>query len=581
MSRPIPSLVGAVLIVLSLSFNVRCEEVADLLLTGGKIITVDEAFSVRSAIAIGGNRILGVGSDEEMDRYRSPVTTIINLEGRTVMPGLIDSHCHPGDSCVTEFDHPIPEMDSIRDVLDYIRSRADVLDDGEWIRVSQVFLTRLEEQRYPTKDELDGAAPRNPVIFRTGPDASVNTLALELSGIDRHWEVDDGGPGFAEKDPATRELTGILRSCQRYLKYESPGKAPSQEEHYQHLQRLFADYNRVGITGVGERDSMPAEIELYERMRANEDLTVRAYLSKHLETNQSLDAIREELRGVRESELFEGDNLLRVCAAKNYLDGGMLTGSAYMRKPWGVSKLYNISDPSYRGMRFVEHDHLVDIMSACMELDIQFMAHCVGDGAVHGFIDACEALRGSHDIRVQRPVVCHSNFMSEEAVLRAAEMGVCVDIQPAWLFHDGRTLNHHFGDARLTWFQPLRSLFAAGAVAGGGSDHMSKIGSKRSINIYDPWLGIWVTMARRAKWHDDPIHPEQALSRVEAIRFYTINNAYLLQAESDRGSLEAGKLADFIVLDRDIMACPVDDIKETRVLRTYLGGQLVYRDETF
>ena len=125
-------------------------------------------------------------------------------------------------------------------------------------------------------------------------------------------------------------------------------------------------------------------------------------------------------------------------------------------------------------------------------------------------------------------------------------------------------------------FQPLKSIFEAGAVAGGGSDHMQKIGSFRSINPYNPFLGMWVTITRKAKWFDGQLHPEEALGREQALRFYTINNAYLMFMEKDIGSLETNKLADLIVIDRDVLTCPVDEIKDTKVLRTYVGGKLVY-----
>ena len=133
-------------------------------------------------------------------RLRGPNTVLVDLGGKMVLPGLIDSHAHPTDACMTEFDHPIPEMETIADVLDYIRSRAEALGAGRWVVVRQVFITRLKEQRYPTRDELDRAAPQNPVLFATGPDASVNSLALKLSGIDKDFRVE--GPGKVEKDPA-------------------------------------------------------------------------------------------------------------------------------------------------------------------------------------------------------------------------------------------------------------------------------------------------------------------------------------------------------------------------------------------
>lgn len=561
------------------SVGLAAQNTAETIFVNGKIITVDEAFSVRSALAIGGGRILGAGSDEEINRFRGPETRVVDLGGKTVLPGLIDSHSHPAGASVIEFDHEIPSMQTIEEVLSYIKQRVAVSKPGDWIWVKQVFLTRLKEQRYPTREELDRVAPENPVVFRTGPDASVNSLALKLAGIDEDWKVDDGGTGFAEKDPETGKLTGILRNCSRYLTSESGLKSPTREDRKASLRKLFADYNRVGITAVAERDASRNEVELYTSMHQNGELSVRSYLSLHIDSIQPIEEIRARVQSVAKGDLYSGDSMLRMAAVKAYLDGGMLTGSAYMLDPWGTSQLYGITDPEYRGIQFIPDEKLVEILRICFENNVQFMAHSVGDGAVDAFIRACETLEGDFDIRQQRPVICHSNFMAPDAIERVARLGITADIQPSWLFLDGRTLVGHFGIERMSRFQPLRQLFAAGAIAGGGSDHMQKIGSLRSINFYDPWKAIWVTMTRRAHWLDQPIRPENALSRVEAIRFFTINNAYLLQAEKEYGSLEAGKLADFIVISNDILTCPVDEIPNTKVLSTYVGGKLVFEQK--
>ncbi|MGH9308455.1 MAG: amidohydrolase family protein, partial [Vicinamibacterales bacterium] len=138
------------------------------------------------------------------------------------------------------------------------------------------------------------------------------------------------------------------------------------------------------------------------------------------------------------------------------------------------------------------------------------------------------------------------------------------------------TLERHFGAERLAYFHPYRTLFEEGVTAGGGSDHMQKIGSLRSINPYNPFLGMWTTLVRRPRGSETPLHPEQTLTREQAIRLYTINNAFLTFEESRKGSLEPGKLADFIVLDRDILTCPVDEVKNITVEATYLGGARVY-----
>ena len=174
---------------------------ADLILHNGRVAIVDAGFSIHESIAVRDGRVLALGRNAEVDKLRGPRTEWVELQGKLVLPGLMDSHAHPADACLTEFDHPIPPMERIQDVLDYIQARARVLQEGEWIVVRQVFITRLREQRYPTRAELDRVAPRHPVLFATGPDASVNTLALQLSGMDREFKVSDGGTGFAEKDP--------------------------------------------------------------------------------------------------------------------------------------------------------------------------------------------------------------------------------------------------------------------------------------------------------------------------------------------------------------------------------------------
>ena len=162
------------------------------------------------------------------------------------------------------------------------------------------------------------------------------------------------------------------------------------------------------------------------------------------------------------------------------------------------------------------------------------------------------------------------------AIAAAAKLGVGVDLQPAWLYLDARTLVAQFGKRRLEFFIPLKSLFEAGVIAGGGSDLMQKLGSLRSVNPYNPFQGKWVAVTRSARWHDEPIHLEQALSREQMIRFYTINNAWLMRAEDHVGSLEPGKLADLVILSDDPLEVPVDALKDIEVETTVVGGQLVH-----
>jgi len=547
-----------------------------LILHHGKIVTVDKHFSIHQALAIRMGRILRVGSNEEILQTKGQQTKLVDLKGKTLLPGLIDSHVHPTGACLTEYDHLVPEMESIQDVLDYVKARAKVVAVGEWITVDQVFITRLREQRYPTKDELDRAAPKNPVVFRTGPDAALNSLALKLSKIDKDFQVTDLGTGYAEKDPKTGEPTGILRNCTRYVRSQSTGRQPTDLDRMERLLALFKDYNSVGLTSVVDRDASVSAIEQYRQLHDKDRLPLRIAVSQHIDTSGDIDQVRKRIRQVAENPLCKGDSMLRIVGIKTYLDGGMLTGSAYMRQPWGVSKIYSITDPDYRGLLFIPRERLEPIVQTTVESGLQFTAHSVGDGAVHTLLDAYEEVNRKTPIRKTRPCITHCNFMSREAVQKLAQLGIAVDVQPAWLYLDTRTLVAQFGYDRLRYFQPLRSIFEAGAVAGGGSDHMQKIGSLRAVNPYNPFLAMWTTITRKAKGYEGTLHPEEALSREQALRLYTINNAYLMFLEDQIGSLEPDKLADFVIVDTDILTCPVDSIRNTRVLQTYLAGKLIY-----
>lgn len=556
--------------------NPKPEAVPDLIIHNAKVLTVDKDFRVAEAVAILGDKILDVGSNDRILALAGEGTTRYDAEGKMVLPGLMDSHLHAVSSAMFEFDHEVPEMQTIADVLAYVKSRAATLGPGKWVNVSQVFITRLKEQRYPTRAELDEAAPENPVAFRTGPDASLNSMALKLSGIDRNFAVSDGSPCRVEKD-AKGDPTGILRQCGSVIKSTGSERTPTEADRLEWVKKLFADYNSVGITSVGDGDTDDAELELFRKLKDSDELTVRIFSYLSVNAQDPIEKIEERIKGAAKDPLHAYNNMLWLRGAKVFLDGGMLTGSAYMLKPWGVSKIYSITDPNYQGMRYIEPEKLTQIMRLALENQIQLTAHSQGDAAVTTFVDAAEKLANMGlDTVKGRPMITHGSFMTEDAILKMAQYGVVANMQPNWLQLDGATLMKQFGEARTAWFQPYRTLFDRNVMVGGGSDHMQKIGSFRSINQYNPFLGMWTTIARTPRWMDKPFHPEQDLTREEAIRLYTINNAYIMLEEDKKGSLENGKLADLIVVDRDLLTCPLEDLPQTKVLRTYLGGKLVY-----
>ena len=362
----------------------------------------------------------------------------------------------------------------------------------------------------------------------------------------------------------------------RYLKATDVGRKPTEADHLARLKLLFRDYNQIGFTAVCDRGATPESIRRYEKLRADGALTVRMAMSQTFPTVGAMSSILGAIDQIAASPLRRPDPWLHLIGTKIWLDGGMLTGSAYMLQPWGRNENYGIRDDTYRGVLNVPPDQLRAMVRRVASHGMQFTAHAVGDAAGTELLDAYEHVDREIPLRDLRMGVTHSNFMTPDLVARTARLGVALDIQPIWLHLDARTLVAQFGYDRLRWFQPLKSILAAGGHTGGGSDHMLKIGDLRAINPYNPFLAMWTTMTRRAKWYDGQLHPEEALTRRQAIEFYTRGNAWLIFWENEIGSLEAGKRADFIIVDRDLLACPVDDVKDTRVLETWSEGKRVF-----
>ena len=277
------------------------------------------------------------------------------------------------------------------------------------------------------------------------------------------------------------------------------------------------------------------------------------------------------------SPLHKPNDMLWVRGIKTYLDGGMLTGSAYMLQPWGVSKVYSIDDPAYRGMRYIDPGKLYQIAKFALANDLQFTAHSVGDGAVQAMVDAYSEIDNDFPVRAAQAEHHACQLHSERAALdQIKQLGIILDLQPAWLMLDGATLEKQFGYDRLSMFQPYKTLFDRGIPVGGGSDHMQKIGSFRSDqsiqsvprDVDHPHTAAPVDRQGAASGTAD-------LART-GVRLYTINNAFITFAEKQKGSLEPGKLADFVVIDRDFLTCPVEQIRDIKVEETWLGGRQVY-----
>ncbi|MEO8763107.1 MAG: amidohydrolase family protein, partial [Ginsengibacter sp.] len=278
----------------------------------------------------------------------------------------------------------------------------------------------------------------------------------------------------------------------------------------------------------------------------------------------------------------DGNSWVKVGALKVVIDGGVLTGTAYLREGWGekAKDLYGITDPAYRGELFYSKDELTRIIKVAYEEGWKFTAHVTGGGAVDTLLAAYEVINDSTPITGKRFSIIHGNFYTPGAIKKMVAMGIYADMQPAWYYKDADLLNEVLGRDRIKTFHPYHSMMQAGIVVNGGSDHMVKVDPNTSINPYNPFLAMWSVITRKTE-RGSVFNPEEAISRQQALKMYTINNAYASFEEHIKGSIEKDKLADLVVLSDDILTCPVDSIPEIKSILTIVGGQAVFDSGIF
>ncbi|HVE39078.1 MAG TPA: amidohydrolase [Planctomycetota bacterium] len=572
---------AAVLLALGCSSSETSPGHADMIVHHAKIITVDSQFSIAEALAIRDGRIVAIGADEEIFKWvENGKTRIIDAEGHPVLPGLYDSHVHLLAAAASEISGPIPEFTSLEDAYAYIRKKAAATPENDWIVVPYAFPTRLKEARFPTRAELDAADSKHPVFYHAGPAGVVNSKALQVSGITKATANPPGG--IVVKDPATGEPTGMLRGSPAVAllkRVPSVDADDPPESRRDAVKKLIQLYNQYGITSVADRNTSREALDWFLAIQKEGQLSVRITISPSFNPSGTRAEVAAKLDAMagkdgRFGPTGKGDDWIRVGPIKLFLDGGMLNGSAYMREPWPKGPAYQVVEEDYHGLLFIQPDQLRVVLEEAAKRGWQMTAHTAGEGAMDVLLDAYDATDKKVPIKDLRWCITHANFPSESNLEKCRRLGVVADVQPAWLYKDGTTMKSILGEKRIRWFQPYKTWLKYTTI-GGGSDHMIRTDSIHSTNPWNPWLAMWVTLTRETEGGATP-NPEERLSREEAIRLYTINNAYLHHEEKDKGSLEVGKLGDLIIIDRDVLHCPVDEILRTKVLGTVVGGKLVW-----
>lgn len=550
---------------------------AALVVRNGNVRTLDEKSTTVEAVAIRDGRIVARGDDSDVQPFIGPETRVIDAGGKTVIPGLIESHVHALRAARGEITQAYVQLGSIAEIQSWVRERTKERAPTEWIQIPRADVTRIDERRMPTRAELDAAAPDHPVVF-TWQYASrrrqvLNSAALRAAGIDRDRQAPEGVT--IERDEAGAP-TGVLENGAPLLKEHLGEPPPSEDAQRKHLLDLLGRYASTGITSIFERNTDVAGYRFYESLAREGALPLRVTTTIGLETDGTVEGTERAIAALGLSPR-QGNDRLRVGPLKIGVDGGVLYGTAYLREPYGEQAfgLYGFSDPDYRGNLRVPADHLANILATGNRLGWQMSTHVTGDAGVDAVLDAVEAAGSS--MRERRFTLIHAYFANPEAAARAAELGVGVDTQPAWYYKDGDALADALGSDRLEKFIGVRVWRNAGVPVALNSDHMQGVDPDRSLNPYNPFLTMYAATTRRTEG-GNVYGADQRVSREEALRMMSSDAAWFSFDEDMKGSIEVGKLGDLAILTNDPITCPADELPKIRSVATIVGGVVVHEE---
>lgn len=544
---------------------------ADLVLVNARILTVDPRFSEARAVAIRGGRFVAVGSEAQVRLHVGDATRVIDGGGRTVIPGLIDTHVHALGVAAAEAIQPFRNLRSVAELQEWVRGEAARRPNGSWLWTPRVYPTRLRERRFPRREELDAAAPHHPVAVDGAYALSLNTAALRAAGITRD-SADP--PGGAIVKDAAGEPTGLLRNVGSLLaRFRTDAAAVP---HPEVLERVHRQYLATGITSVIERGASVEGFRVYDDLRRAGRLQVRSTVTIRIPRADDAAEVEGFVRGLP-WRFGAGDEWLKVGPLKITADGGILIGTAYMREPYGpgARQLYDIEDPAYRGFLTLTPAQITAAVAIAHRHGWQVVAHVTGDAGVDVLLDAFEAAQKEQPSPDRRHTLIHAYFVHPDTATRAARLGVLVDTQPAWYYKDASPLAGALGRGRLERFIGLRTLRQAGVEVAINTDHMFGLDRDDSMNPFNPFLTMYAATTRRTE-SGEVIGAGERISRQEALRMMTSAAARFSFDERDRGSIEVGKLADLVVLDADLLACPPERLPSIRADLTVIGGRIAF-----
>ena len=552
MRRLIVFLVFSILALVRVSAQQFPVALPDEVFYNGKIVTVDREFSVEEALAVKGDEVLAVGSSAAIQALAGPNTRLTDLRGHTVIPGLMDNHNHQYN--VAMLDYRGVDLSGIRaleDMFSRIRQAVAIIGPNEAVITNARWTAdELSEKRGPTRLELDRVAPKNVLIVQHSRSrAYLNSMALKAAGISRDTEQFNG---IAIPKDASGEPTGQLNVPSVINPIiDKIGQPLSLDAQAEMLRKVQEQQLAMGLTSIRDLDLTPEAMRAYQTLRRSGSLAMRVSMGLGIASSEwdQLEALLEPW-GVGPGF---GDHWLRLdCIAEFAVDAG---ATAHFRQP-------KLNPPGDVGYMRIEPDALREAMIVINRYGWRPSIHISGDRALDYVLDAYEAADAESSIREQRWIVEHIQYTQPDQTDRLARLGVLVSaqFQP---YSGAEAARRSLGFERAERAVPMREFLDKKILVSTGSDYPGATNN--------PFVNIYFYVSRKTS-RGDVTGLAQKISREEALRVSTVNNAYMTFEEDAKGSLEPGKLADFLILSADIMTVPDDEILQIKPLATYVGG---------
>jgi hypothetical protein len=546
----------ALLITFTFSALVLAQAPADLVLINGKIWTVDDRRPEVEAVAVLGNRIAAVGSTEEIRKWVGANTKVIDLQGKRVTPGFNDSHVHFLDGGMGLASVQLRYARTPEEFRDRIRDFAAKLPKGRWVLNGNWDHENWAPPALPTRRLIDAVTPDNPVFINRldGHMCLANSLALKLAGVTR--ETPDPPGGTIVRD-ANGEPTGVLKdAAMNYVTKVIPN--PSEEVMAEAIRAALAYAAENGVTSVQDMSASPDVFGVYQKLLGNGELTARVYGVQPLSDWGRLARV-----GVRAGF---GNDKLKIGGLKGFADGSLGSTTALFFEPY-------LDAPKTKGLpsdeMFPEGKMLNNIVGAD-KAGLQIAVHAIGDKANKAILDMFAEVEKRNGSRDRRLRIEHAQHLRPEEIKRFGAERVIASMQPYHAIDDGRWAENRIGPDRAKGTYAFRSLIDAGATLAFGSDWF--------VAPMEPMMGIYAAVTRRTLDGKRPQGwvPEQKITVAESVRAYTMGSAYASGDEKLKGSIEAGKLADLVVLSADIFKIEPVEIEKTKVVMTVFDGKVIY-----